>query len=135
MVAASLQGGSPMSARIELVEVNSQSRSKRAQKPSQQLTENDPIKTGILVFIILFFALAAIGFSVGGVFTVSINSTVAVTLFAASVGVLKMLYGVVRMLFGYPPTTLNLRIGATGQGRINSFEEQSSPDPRPRSPS
>jgi hypothetical protein len=124
-----------MKARIELAEVNSQSHSKRARTPSQQRTGNDSIEKGILVFIILFFALAAIGLSVGGAITVSISSTVAATLFAASVCVLKMLYGVVRMLFGYPPTTFILRLGATDQGEINSFEEQSAPDPRPRSPS
>jgi hypothetical protein len=122
-VAASLQGVNFMGVSIELLEANSQSQSESAQKLSQQLIQNDPIKTGILVFLILFFALAAIAFFVGGILTVHVNKTVAVAIFATSGGVLKMVYGIVRMLFGYPPTTITLRIGTAGQVRTNDTKK------------
>ena len=113
-----------MKYKIELIEANSQSHSAECgQKWPQQPTQNDPIKAGILVFLILFFVLAAIGFFIGGIHTVPLNPTVAGVLFATSGGVLKMMYGVVRMLFGYPPATIIVQPDPASKFGIKSSEE------------
>jgi hypothetical protein len=74
------------------------SKSSRTRKTNKLRKPNDPIRTGILVFLVLMLVLASIATFVGGIVMASANVKASVALLAAFVATLRMEYSVIKRL-------------------------------------
>lgn len=74
------------------------SKSSRTRKTDKLRKPNDPIRAGILVFLVLMLVLASIATFVGGIVMASDNVKASVALLAAFVATLRMEYNVIKRL-------------------------------------
>ena len=72
----------------------------RRGKGTLQRKSNDPIRAGILVFLVLFLVLASIATFTGGVLVAPTNTKISGALLMAFMGTLRMAYSVVKILLG-----------------------------------
>jgi len=84
--------------RIGRLRVTSQTKPTRTRKSRKPKKMNDPIKTGILVFLVLVLVLSSIATFTGGVLTASTNVKASIALLAAFVGTLRMEYDIIKRL-------------------------------------
>jgi hypothetical protein len=89
-----------MNGRIKLFKQVSQPKPARRRKDKLRRESNDPIKTALLIFLVLVLVLASIATFTGGILVAPTNSKSSCALLAAFLGTIRMMYSVIRILLG-----------------------------------